>query len=260
MSFIEFDGKKIYYQKKGQGKPVLFGHSFLWNTEMWSEVTDLLQENYLCVLVDLPGHGKSESVADITLDKLTAIHKAVMLHLGYPSFSLVGLSIGAMWGSLLCSDDEVDVEHFVVMNSSLSPEPDEKRELYLGMLSLIENTGQIPEPLIEQIAPGFFSAKYMEQHIDTFKESLKDFTADQIEGVAGCGKAFVQRSDLLLGLKEFKNTVSVIAGEFDYYRSIQEADLISDLFQTETVIIPAGHISAKEIPQKVSVVLVQLLG
>ena len=34
MSFIEFDGSKIFYEIKGEGKPVLFGHSYLWDSKL----------------------------------------------------------------------------------------------------------------------------------------------------------------------------------------------------------------------------------
>ena len=259
MSFIEFDGNRIFYQIKGQGEPILFGHSFLWDSQMWHEVSEILKSKYLCVLVDLPGHGKSESIEDLSLEKLAELHKAVMLHLSFSSFSLIGLSIGAMWGSLLCQDKEVNVEKFIIMNSSLSPEPNETKELYLGMLNLIEAKGLIPDSIIDQIAPGFFCEKYISEHIDSFKESLKSCSAEQLKSIIACGRAFVKRGDLLTSLKKFKNNVYVFAGEFDRYRSIQESNLISTAFEKKTKIIPAGHISAKGIPQELCLELQKIL-
>ena len=259
MSFIEFDGFKIFYRIKGQGTPLLFGHSYLWDSDMWNEVTESLQHNFTCITVDLPGHGRSEAMENVSLDILADLHKAVMQHLGFSSFSLAGLSIGGMWGSLLCLDEEVNVQKFIILNSSLSPEPESSKELYLGMLKLIESAGHIPEPLIEQIAPGFFSDEYRSEHIDSFKESLRHISADRLKTVTACGRAFVKRGDLLSSFKKYKHEVLAVAGKFDHYRSVEEADLISSAFNSETRIVPSGHISAKEIPLKISEIITEFL-
>ena len=146
MSFIEFDGIKIFYHIKGQGKPVLFGHSYLWDSNMWNEVTENLKDEYTCITVDLPGHGQSGSIVDLNLEKISHINKTLMLHLGYTSFDLAGLSIGGMWGSILCLDDDVDVQKFIIMNSSLSPEPAESKTALSGNVKPYRKFGSYSGP------------------------------------------------------------------------------------------------------------------
>jgi len=248
MSFIEFDGKRIFYEKKGRGAPILFGHSYLWDSEMWFEVTEILKEDYCCVLVDLPGHGQSEGISDLSLETLSNIHKAVMLNLGFKEFSLVGLSIGAMWGSLLCLEKDVEVSKFVIMNSSLLSEPSESKNLYLGMLDVIESSGHIPEPIIVQIAPGFFSPEYVSKFLEPFKGSLRAFSGESLKSVISSGRAFVNRQDLLSGFKAYKNDTLIIAGEYDHYRSLKEAEGMAQELELKLVVVQAGHISAKEVP------------
>lgn len=248
MSFIEFEGSKIYYRKSGVGKPVLFGHSYLWDSNMWNEVIINLSSRYCCVSVDLPGHGLSEAMEGVSLKKLSDIHKAVMRHEGFEAFSLVGLSIGAMWGAFLVSDKDIEVEEFIICNSSLTPEPTEKKVLYLGMLSAIEQLQKIPKQIIEQISPGFFSPQKVAAFIAGFSENLEKIPSSNISTIVEVGRSFIERGDLIYELSDFSGRVLVIAGDFDFYRSSEEASIISTAMKCEKKTIPAGHISAVEEP------------
>lgn len=250
MSYIIFEGRKVFYNVQGEGKPLLLGHSYLWDSNMWNEIVAQLSKDFCCVSVDLPGHGQSESMDDISLQKLADINKAVMLKEGFQSFSLVGLSIGAMWGAYLAVDDEVTVNEFIICNSSLSPEPPEKKAMYLGMLEIINQQKLIPAPIIDQIAPGFFSAKRVSEFVEDFKDMLKTIPEESISTIVETGRAFIERGNLLENLKDFEGRVMVIAGEFDFYRSLDEAKQILSSLNCELKIIPAGHISAVEEPAK----------
>jgi len=198
--------------------------------------------------VDLPGHGLSEAMEGVTLKKLSDIHKAVMLHEGFETFSLVGLSIGAMWGALLVLDKDIEVEEFIICNSSLSPEPAEKKALYMGMLTVIEQVQKIPEQIIAQIAPGFFSPQRVAEFSGDFSESLEKFPSSNISTIVEIGRSFIERGDLVNELSGFSGRTLVIAGEYDFYRSSEEASIISLAIKCEKKMIAAGHISALEQP------------
>ena len=57
---VKIDGIEITYLKEGKGaKTLLFLHGLSSNADAWSKNIEVLKENYTCVAVDLPGHGKS---------------------------------------------------------------------------------------------------------------------------------------------------------------------------------------------------------
>src|SRR3979411_2286396 len=61
--FISFDGIKIYYEVKGNGKPVLLVHGFIVNGESWKKTSlydDLLKGGFKVITLDLRGNGKSD--------------------------------------------------------------------------------------------------------------------------------------------------------------------------------------------------------
>lgn len=259
MSSISFEDCRIFYTRRGEGKPVLLGHSYLWDSDMWKGVVEELSETYCCICVDLPGHGKSGALKGISLQKFSDIHKSVMLNEGFGEFSLVALSIGGMWGSLLALDKEVTVEKFVILNSSLTPEPLEKKMRYLGMLSVLEQTSTIPDQIIDQIAPGFFSEQRVGEFVETYKNYLKNIKSDQIPTIAEVGRCFVERGDLLEGFSEYVGPLLVVAGEYDLYRTVSESSKIVEKMDCDYVLVPTGHISAVEEVGRVAEIIFKFL-
>lgn len=51
----------IHYTRQGQGEPVVLLHGIGHQGQAWGEVPDLLAEQFDVVVVDLPGHGRSEA-------------------------------------------------------------------------------------------------------------------------------------------------------------------------------------------------------
>ena len=59
---ISSDGQKIHYKESGNGNTTLiFIHGWLGNTGWWESQKEYLKNQYHIVLMDLAGHGKSDS-------------------------------------------------------------------------------------------------------------------------------------------------------------------------------------------------------
>ena len=59
--FIEIDGARMSYIDQGQGFPVLLGHSYLWDAEMWQPQIDALSQHFRVIVPELWGHGRSDA-------------------------------------------------------------------------------------------------------------------------------------------------------------------------------------------------------
>ena len=60
---ISFDGVKIYYEVRGEGKPIVLVHGFMNSSENWkrkSLYADLLLKGYKVITLDQRGNGKSD--------------------------------------------------------------------------------------------------------------------------------------------------------------------------------------------------------
>lgn len=61
MAFLETsDGVKLYYQVKGEGKPIVLIHGWSADHTSFEPTFEALSENYQVISYDLRGHSRSE--------------------------------------------------------------------------------------------------------------------------------------------------------------------------------------------------------
>lgn len=100
--FSSFDGIKIYYETRGEGKPVLLLHGFIVNSSSWKHAAlyrDLLNSGYKVIVLDMRGNGKSDKPHDSLAYDNDAEAKDIMLLidlLKINQYSVVGYSRGSI--------------------------------------------------------------------------------------------------------------------------------------------------------------------
>ncbi len=100
--FSSFDGAKIYYEVRGEGKPVLLVHGFIVSSNSWKHAAlynDLLNNGYKVIVLDMRGNGKSGKPHDSTAYDNDAEAKDIMLLmdlLKIKQYSVVGYSRGSI--------------------------------------------------------------------------------------------------------------------------------------------------------------------
>ncbi|MEM8832858.1 MAG: alpha/beta fold hydrolase [Cyanobacteria bacterium P01_G01_bin.19] len=80
-----------------QNKPiVLFLHGFMGCWQDFQEIADLLQPAFCCLLVDLPGHGKTEVSSDryYQMPEVAMAIVNLLKQLSIPRCFLIGYSMG----------------------------------------------------------------------------------------------------------------------------------------------------------------------
>ncbi len=75
-------------------RTVVFLHGFLESSTMW-EILDLRQFDFCSILIDLPGHGKSNLEIEIpSLIEIAKTVKSALLQLGIIDYDIIGHSLG----------------------------------------------------------------------------------------------------------------------------------------------------------------------
>jgi pimeloyl-ACP methyl ester carboxylesterase len=72
MKSIFFRGKQIFYSESGKGKTLVFLHGVTESSKIWDSFGEILSESFRIIVIDLPGHGKSECVDPILTMELQA--------------------------------------------------------------------------------------------------------------------------------------------------------------------------------------------
>ncbi|PSL20484.1 alpha/beta fold hydrolase [Shimia abyssi] len=98
VAFAEVNGQIIAYRILGDGPPVLMLHGYPQTHALWKHVADILKGQFSLVLADLRGYGdssKPRGIENYTFREIGADQLALMAHLGFERFHLVGHDRGA---------------------------------------------------------------------------------------------------------------------------------------------------------------------
>lgn len=247
------------YLDRGQGHPVVFGHSFLWDAHMWASQIQQLQQDYRCIVPDLWSHGKSDSLPhkECTLQTLADDYWHFTQALSLPKFALIGLSVGGMWAAHLALAHPEAVTALILMDTYVGAEPEAPKAAYMSLLDEMARDQQFTPELSEKIAPYFFARdtkNTQPQLIEDFIGSLSQVPREHINGKVTLGRTIFNRASLLEQLPTLKVPTLIITGEEDLPRPPQEAAEMARLIPgAQLEIIPgAGHICTVERPHYVN--------
>ena len=250
---ISIAGSQLSYLDIGTGPALLFGHSYLWDSAMWAPQIALLSKSYRCIVPDLWGHGQSGTVPENchSLLDISEHMLALMDALELETFSLIGLSVGAMWGAELVLKAPDRVKTLAMLDSFIGFEPEITRAKYFGMLDMIQTAGSIPPVLINAISPLFFADNAKANNpelVQRFESDLAALTPERIPDIVKLGRIIFGRRDTLEFAEQFTLPCLIMVGVEDKARSVLESYLMSDAINgSQLVHIPsAGHISSLE--------------
>jgi len=261
MPNIIINNQKLHYLDQGNGPVLLFGHSYLWSSSMWQQQIAELSKEYRCIVPDLWGHGRSAPLNEPpSIQSLADDYWALLQALNIERCSVIGLSVGGMWGTQLALDHPNEIEKLVIMDSFVGVEPPETQQRYFQMLDIVEQAGAIPQPLIEQLMPIFLSGITLENQpaiSEAFSKSLAALPAENIATIVAIGRCIFKRKDRMPLLSQLKMPVLVLVGEFDQPRPPHESKQMAQLIEHAEckIIAEAGHISALEQAKEVNKLL-----
>ncbi|MDW6001819.1 alpha/beta fold hydrolase [Vibrio mangrovi] len=257
MQSFTLGGKSMCYSDVGTGEVLVFGHSYLWDSQMWQPQIEALCQNYRCIIPDLWAHGQSDSAPESmhTLRDYAGHILALMDHLGIESFSVIGLSVGGMWGAELALLAPERMKALVMMDTFIGLEPEITHAKYFAMLDAVIATQSFPKPIIEQVVPMFFSDRTLqrspeEDFVAAFRTFLTETGGQQAADIGQIGRIVFDRRDLFDDVEKLNLPVLIMVGEDDKPRPVLESQLMLDAISgSRLVVVPqAGHISNLEQP------------
>ena len=256
----------INYIDVGKGHPVLLGHSYLWDAEMWRLQIDALSSHYRIIAPDLWGHGLSGPLPTGTRDiaDLGRHYLRLLDHLDIGEATVVGHSVGGMWGAEMAAMAPERVSGLALLNTYLGPEPATAKAQNFAMMSAIEEAGVVIEPILDAILHLFFAPTTFQDypHLPaTFRERLRSWEPTTLlDTILPLGRLIFGRPDRLDILRGLDMPTLVVSGTDDIARPPQEGRTMAELLQSPfTQISAAGHVSPLEAPHAVTDALIGLL-
>jgi len=103
---IEIDGKQIFYDKVGSGKPILFVHGWGGTRLSLKKLADSLSPDFSCYLADLPGFGCSsapeknwgiEEYSELLIEFINKIGVKPVILFGHSFGGAIGIYMAYMY-------------------------------------------------------------------------------------------------------------------------------------------------------------------
>lgn len=233
------------YRVFGNGHPVVFLHGFMESLSMWK----FIEENefpFQCILIDLPGHGKSElwdANESPSLNFMAAEVQKVLQFLGIQNYHVVGHSMGGYVAMVLKEKDD-NCQKVVLLNSTFKEDSDLKKRDRVRVADLALKAKNL---FIQEAIPGLF---YRFEKDDSCVQDLIE-EAKQMEGqaIAYAALAMRERTNTFHLLNNFPSEIFVVQGKHDPLISceIMQEDLMNHSNQL-IVLEDVGHMSQFENP------------
>lgn len=120
----------------GHGPTVVLVHGLGSRVEDWLPVARRLARSHRVVMAQLPGHGESERLEPLTLDRAAAALELTIAREGRGPVTLVGHSVGGLVAARVAIDQPASVRSLVLLETALKPPLEEGERL--GMLRMLD--------------------------------------------------------------------------------------------------------------------------
>ncbi|HWE71502.1 MAG TPA: alpha/beta fold hydrolase [Acidimicrobiales bacterium] len=242
--YLQANGVRIAYSVTGAGEPLVLVHGFTGNSDDWELVVDELARDRTVVTFDHRGHGASTNTGDpstYTLGQLADDLDALVEHLGFWCFDLVGHSMGGVVAQRYVLEHPEKVASLVLMDT-FGAVPDGGLGLFEAGIAMVRNGGFAQ--LLDTIAP------FLRQGANPgdIERSVRASYA-RMDPVAfeALGSEMARMPSLLAELGTVRAPTTIMVGELDGpFRGAAE-QLAAAIPGAELVVIPgAGHSPPRE--------------
>jgi len=205
---------EIFYRVTGTGKPVVFIHGFGEDGNIWDSLISDLHNQFLCIIPDLPGSGKSimkkagwsmEGLADSIKSILDQEEISTAVMIGHSMGGYITLAFAEKFGERLVG--------FGLFHSSAFADNAEKKATRKRGIQFINQYGAAK--FLEQATPNLFSDEFKNKHPAAVQEIIARYTNFQANALVHYYEAMMQRSDRTHVLKGYQGPVLFVLGEQD---------------------------------------------
>ncbi len=230
----------------GEGSPSLvFLHYFAGSSASWSEVIAQLQKTAHCVVVDFPGFGDSQPIAETTVEAAAKIIAEMIRQLDLEHYILVGHSMGGKIALALAATQPSGLQSLILLAPSPpTPEPIEPSE----RSRLLQTHGN--RSAAEETAHKITSQPLSDVAFDRVIQDNLRSSRIAWQAWLECGS----RQDISSVMSDITVPVLVIVGADDPVipKPLLEQDVIASIADAQLVVVPnAGHLLPLEVPQAI---------
>jgi pimeloyl-ACP methyl ester carboxylesterase len=241
MKTIIFNGKKIAYSDEGKGKTLVFLHGFTESGKIWKAFTKALEHDFRVIVIDLPGHGKSERLGEIhTMELQAEVVFQVLRVCKVKKCIIIGHSMGGYVTLAFAGKYPQMLKGFCLFHSHIFADSPVDRENRDRTIRLVEEN---KFSFVTQFIRGLFPEEVQEKFKKEIDQLIKRAGKMEKEGIIASIEGMKARFDQTLLLKTTGLPVLFILGQKDSKAPVTRFwEMISLPAHSESLILrETGH-------------------
>ncbi|MBK8610114.1 MAG: alpha/beta hydrolase [Chitinophagaceae bacterium] len=217
--YITHQSSKIFYHTIGKGKPLILIHGFAEDSGIWKNQIEFLsagsggKDEFLLIVPDLPGTGKSQLIEDMRIESMAEVIRAILLAEKITECRLAGHSMGGYIALALVEKYPALFSSIALVHSSAFADSEEKKANRLKSIDFVKKNGAFE--FLKAVITDLFTETWASNNrelVEVQIEKCKSFTD---EAIINYIQAMIDRPDRTQVLKNINKPVLFIIGEHD---------------------------------------------
>ncbi|AZA52294.1 alpha/beta fold hydrolase [Chryseobacterium sp. G0201] len=231
----------LHFEKKGNGKETLvLLHGFMENSSIWSDMEPHLSENFSLLKIDLPGHGKSDILAEIhTMELMADEVKKVLDAQKLEKVHLLGHSMGGYTSLAFAEKYPETLKSLTLFFSTYFPDDEEKKEQRIKSYRIIKDAFA---HYVRAGIPNLFNPNERDILEGKIETALETALSTNNLGALACVKGMVARTDKKHVLENLEAKILVLAGKHDNaVKTEKTIKNLPDKTNIKSYVLDCGH-------------------
>lgn len=231
----------LHFEKKGNGKETLvLLHGFMENSSIWSDMEPHLSENFSLLKIDLPGHGKSDILAEIhTMELMADEVKKVLDAQKLEKVHLLGHSMGGYTSLAFAEKYPETLKSLTLFFSTYFADDEEKKEQRIKSYRIIKDAFA---HYVRAGIPNLFNPNERDILEGKIETALETALSTNNVGALACVKGMVARTDKKNVLENLEAKILVLAGKHDNaVKTEKTIKNLPDRTNIKSYVIDCGH-------------------
>ena len=247
--YYQINNVKLYTEDKGQGNPaLLFLHFWGGSTRTWTEVTEILKDDYRCISYDHRGWGKSDKPeSGYSIKELAADTMALIAELKLDDYIIVGHSMGGKVAQYIAGLKPAGLQGLVLVCPSPAFPTIMPAEMHEGMINAYTSLDTINATIDHVFMAESLKPEIRQRAIEDIQNNI---TASRLGWPTNA-----LTEDVSEGLKTINVPTLIVAGENDIIDSPErlKAEVLANIADAELEIVKdAGHLPMLQFPETVA--------
>lgn len=231
----------LHFEKKGNGKETLvLLHGFMENSSIWSDMEPYLSENFSLLKIDLPGHGKSDILAEMhTMELMADEVKKVLDAQKLEKVHLLGHSMGGYTSLAFAEKYPETLKSLTLFFSTYFADDEEKKEQRIKSYRIIKDAFA---HYVRAGIPNLFNPNERDILEGKIETALETALSTNNLGALACVKGMVARTDKKHVLENLEAKILVLAGKHDNaVKTEKTIKNLPDRTNIKSYVLDCGH-------------------